>query len=419
MTNMRFGTMLVLLGGMLIGIAPAHAQTSQICASTKLKALGKTASSAFNCYAKAAKLGIAVDAACLQKAEDKWDLAPAGAFEKAELKGGCAVEGQNYVLNGRCSITQTIVCDSDIDCAPTGTNGFCTPPLGVRNDATESQALYDLVVDENNTITHAFPNGIVDEAIPSLIPNPATGNACQSNKVKATGKLAAALLNCHSKAAKLDVPVDQSCLDKATGKHTGAFAKSELKPPCDTTNDAAAVQAKVAPFVERAVGGVPRRDGCGSGVVIAPETCDDGNTVNTDSCPSDCIVDACTPNTGTDVPFTVSFASAKAVGALTMFVDYPEGKVSIPGSGGSFPPGVFEFDSFAVQAGFNDFDHGLRATVSDSTGTNLGTSGALFLTNYETCAAAPAATAGDFTCTVLQAADALGKPLKGVTCSVN
>jgi hypothetical protein len=416
MMNLRFGTLIVLIGGMLAGTA--HAQTSQVCASAKQKALGKTASSVFNCYSKAAKLGAAVDPACVQKAEDKWNLPLKGSFQKAELKGGCALEGQNWVLNGRCSITTTKVCDSDFDCAPTGTNGFCTPPAGIRNDDTEAQALYDLVVDENGTVTHPTPNGIIDEIVPELIPNPAA-NKCQSDKLKNTGKLAAALLNCYSKASKSNVPVDPSCLAKATTKHATAFSKSELKPPCDTTGDATSIQAQVAPFVERVVAGTPRNDGCGSGVVIAPETCDDANAVNEDACPSDCKVDACTPNTGTDVPFTVSFSSAKPVGAITVFVDYPEGKVSLPGSGGSFPPGTYDFDNFSVQAGFNDFDHGVQATVSDATGTDLGMTGDLFTAHFETCSAAPAATAGDFTCTVVQAADALGKPLKGVTCSVN
>lgn len=418
MMNLRFGTLLVLIGGMLAGIAPAHAQTSQGCASAKLKALGKTASGAFGCYSKAAKLGAAVDTACTQKVEDKWNTPLKGAFQKAEIKGGCALEGQNWVLNGRCSITTSKVCDSDFDCAPTGTNGFCTPPAGIRNDDTEAQALYDLVIDEEATVSHPTPNGIIDEVVPELIPNPAA-NKCQSDKLKNTGKYAAALLNCHSKAAKSNVPVDQKCLDTATAKFTGAFAKSELKPPCDTTGDAAGIEAKVVPFVERAVAGIPRNDGCGSGVVIAPETCDDGNTVNEDTCPSDCKVDACTPNTGTDVPFTVSFSSLKPVGAVTVFVDYPEGKVSLPGSGGSFPPGTYEFDSFSVQAGFNDFDHGVRATVSDNTGSNLGTTGDLFIAHFETCSGAPATLASEIQCTVVQAADALGKPLKGVTCSVN
>jgi hypothetical protein len=155
--------------------------------------------------------------------------------------------------------------------------------------------------------------------------------------------------------------------------------------------------------------------------VLAPETCDDGNTVNTDSCPSDCVVDACTPVSGSDAPFTVSFSSTKNVAAISVFVDYPEGKVSILGSGGAIPSGVIDNvlgDPFTA-ASFNDLDHGLNAVLAEGTGGNFGLSGDLFEVHYETCTGAPAATAGDFSCTVLQAADALGKPLKGVTCSVN
>lgn len=413
MNNLRLGTLLVLLGGMLVCTTPAAAQTSQICASAKLKALGKTASSVYNCYSKAAKLGIAVDPACIQKAKDKWDLAPAGAFEKAELKGGCALEGQTYVLEGRCSGDPTKVCLSNVDCPSLGT-------CGSQSDATEAQGLYDLVVDENLSVQHPLPAGLIDQSIPGLIPSP-TANACQSNKVKATGKLAAALLGCHSNAAKSNVPVSQACLAKATLKHTATFAKAELKPPCDTTGDAAAVQSPVATFVEFAVRGIPRNDGCGSGVVIAPETCDDGNTTNTDSCPSDCTIDSCTPNSGSDDPHTVSFTSAKPVAALSVFVDYPEGKVSILGSGGAIPIGEIDGilgDPFTA-ASFNDQDHGLTGVLAEGTGGNFGLTGDLFTVHYETCSGAGAATAGDFTCTVLQAADALGKPLKGVTCSVD
>ena len=427
MMNLRFGTMLVLLGGMLVSTTPADAQvpSSLGCASAKLKSLGKTASSVLGCYSKVAKLGGgagAVDAACVQKAEDKWDLAPVGAFQKAEAKAallppGCAVEGQNFVLDGRCSNDAARACLTSFDCV---SGGICN----VHNDATEAQALYDLVNDETVAPpTHPTLNGLVQEVIPSLIPN-TTANGCNSSKVKTTGKLAAALINCHSKAAKSDILVDQACLDKAIAKHNASYQKAETKgaivpPQCDVTGNADAVVIQVQAFVEKAVAGIPRRDGCGSGVVLAPETCDDANTTNTDACPSDCTIDTCTPNTGTDVPFTVSFTSAKPVGAITVFVDYPEGKVSIPGSGGSVPAGIFEFDSFSVQAGFNDFDHGVQATVSDNTGTNLGTTGDLFITHYESCNAAPAATAGEFQCTVLQAADSLGKALKGVTCSVN
>jgi cysteine-rich repeat protein len=414
MTNPRLRTMLVLLGATLASATPAAAQTSQVCASAKLKAIGKTAASAFNCYSKAAKLGIAVDPACIQKAEDKWNFPLKGAFQKAELKGGCAIEGQNFVLDGRCSGNGTTVCNVVQDCPSLGT-------CSIHNDDTEAQALYDLVVDENLTVEKDTPLGVIDTTIPSLIPVPATGNACQSNKVKATGKLAASLLNCWSKAAKTDTPIDQACLTKATTKHTAAFAKSELKPPCDTNGDAATVQADVAPFVELAVHAIPRRDGCGSGVVLAPETCDDGNITNTDSCPSDCTIATCTPNSGSDDPHTVSFSSTKNVAAISVFVDYPEDKISIPGSGSAIPIGIIDNvigDPFTA-ASFNDQDHGLTGVLAEGTGGNFGLSGDLFQVHYETCMGAGAATAGDFTCTVIQAADALGKPLKGVTCTVN
>jgi hypothetical protein len=333
--NPKLGTMLVLLGGVLMSAAPAGAQTSQACASAKLKALGKAASGVYNCYSKAAKLGLPVDPACVQKAEDKWNFPAKGAHQKAELKGGCALEGPNFVLEGRCSGDLTQACASNLDCPSLGT-------CGSRNDDTEAQGLYDLIVDENLTVEAPDPVGAIDLSIGDLIPNPATANVCQSNKVKTTGKLAAALLGCHSKAAKSNVPVDQACLDKARSKHTGTFAKAELKGGCDTTGDAATVQGLVAPFVELALRGIPRNDGCGSGVVLAPETCDDANTINTDNCPADCIIDSCTPNAGSDDPFTVSFASTKNVAAIKVFVDYPEAKVSILGSGGAIPLGEID-----------------------------------------------------------------------------
>jgi hypothetical protein len=70
--------------------------------------------------------------------------------------------------------------------------------------------------------------------------------------------------------------------------------------------------------------------------------------------------------------------------------------------------------------GSNDFDHAFQANITDNTGTNLGTSGTPLAVHYESCMAAPAAAAGDFTCKVLQAFDATGAKSisSGVTCSV-
>ena len=412
MIDSRFSTMLVLLGGALSCATPAVAQTSQVCAAAKLSALGKTASSVFGCYSKAAKLGAPVDPACIQKAEDKWNFPAKGAFQKAEIKGGCALEGQNFVLEGRCTGNPAQACNVSLDCPGTG-------PCANRSDATEVQALYDLIVDEDLTVEEPNPGGVIDLIVPALIVN-AAPNKCQSDKLKNTGKLAAAILGCHSKGAKANIPVDQSCISKATLKHAQSFTKSEAKPPCDTTGDAASIQALLVPFVESSVAGIPRNDGCGSGVTLAPESCDDGNTTNTDTCPGDCLIDACTPSSGSDDPWTVSFTSTKNVAAIKVFVDYPEGKVSILGSGSVSPT---EIDTILGEpdtvAGFNDVDHGLTGVLAEGTGGNFGLTGDLFTVHFETCNAAPAPAPSEFTCTVLEAADALGKALKGVTCSVN
>jgi cysteine-rich repeat protein len=443
MMNLRSGTMLVLLGGMLLSTTPADAQLASSfgCASAKLKSLGKTASSVFGCYSKLAKVGGGLSAietaapGCVQKAEDKWDLAPIGAFQKAETKAalvppGCAVEGQTFVLDGRCSGNPARACLTNFDCAAVAAPPPPLPAEGVCNihsDATEAQALYDLVNDETIARpTHPTLNGLVQEVLPSLIPT-ATANGCNSSKVKTTGKLAAALLNCHSKAAKSDLSVDQACIDKAILKHNASYQKAEdkgaLKPPqCDVVGNADAVVTQVVAFAEKAVTGIPRRDGCGSGVVIAPETCDDGNTVNTDACPSDCIIDSCTPNSGSDDPWTVTYTSpgGKPVGSLTVFVDFPENKLSLPGTGGGTPPGIFEFDSFSVSAVTNDVEHGFNGNLTSIAVPVQDLGADPLIVHFETCSGAPsAAAAGDFVCTVLGASDLTGKALKGVTCGVH
>src|SRR4029450_10028866 len=87
-------------------------------------------------------------------------------------------------------------------------------------------------------------------------------------------------------------------------------------------------------------------EACGNHVVDVGETCDDGNTVDDDgkvmppdSWPADCTLDVCTPISASVRGATVSWNAPVSVGSLTVLLDYPEGKVSLPGSGGSVPAG--------------------------------------------------------------------------------
>ena len=60
-----------------------------LCAASKQKAAAKKFSDKVKCHGKAIKKGIAVDPACLTKAEGKFQAA----FTKAEGKGGCLTTG--------------------------------------------------------------------------------------------------------------------------------------------------------------------------------------------------------------------------------------------------------------------------------------------------------------------------------------
>ena len=159
---------------------------------------------------------------------------------------------------------------------------------------------------------------------------------------------------------------------------------------------------------------------CGNGLVEAGETCDDGNTVDGDSCPANCRIEPCTP-TATRVNLRVSFArpTGVTVGALTAFLDYPDGRVSIPGSGNeatvvariSNKPTGFSSAPF-------DLDYAIRETIAAFNRTL--TPGAIFDVGFDLCSGATAPRRQDFTCTVEQASTPLGVnlPLTGITCSV-
>ena len=77
-------------------------EASRKCSASKRKAAGKKAAGLLKCYAKATKKGEALDPDCVTKIETK----AAKAFEKAELKGGCAVGGN---IGDVCTIVDNTV----------------------------------------------------------------------------------------------------------------------------------------------------------------------------------------------------------------------------------------------------------------------------------------------------------------------
>ena len=157
---------------------------------------------------------------------------------------------------------------------------------------------------------------------------------------------------------------------------------------------------------------------CGNGVSWPPETCDDGNLDDQDTCPSDCIVDFCSP-VEADIRVKVSFAGSDNVNSLTVFLEYPEGKVNLVGFANMVLPGAIEsliLEDYGPILNSNDLDHALRETIVVQVPDPI-LVGDLFRVHFWTCAGAPAPLANEFPCTVLSAANSSGGAVQGVTCS--
>jgi cysteine-rich repeat protein len=156
---------------------------------------------------------------------------------------------------------------------------------------------------------------------------------------------------------------------------------------------------------------------CGNGKIEPGETCDDGNTKDGDSCPSTCRIEHCveTTNTRSFAIFLEGRAETDVQG-VTIFVRYPENKISIP-SGGSdepvkhsisgTPPDVLQVP--------NDLDYALREVM---VGTKPFHPGHLFTVQFRDCQGATPPAASDLKCTVEDAADPAGGPVHDLHCSV-
>jgi hypothetical protein len=77
----------------------------------------------------------------------------------------------------------------------------------------------------------------------------AAQNRCSGYKIKYAGKIARCLLKEEAKAA-LDGSIDQDAVDLCHAKLQVAFTKAEFKPPCLTTGDANAIDAKISAAVD-------------------------------------------------------------------------------------------------------------------------------------------------------------------------
>jgi cysteine-rich repeat protein len=193
------------------------------------------------------------------------------------------------------------------------------------------------------------------------------------------------------------------CLQKARDGVTAAFGKADAKGACQGGAGAAIAdsdQRCVSLITNEIKGKAPLV--CGNGVIEPSlgETCDDGalNGTANDSCPSNCKVLGCTPQSGTHFQTSVTYTPPAGVdiAGFSFLVDYPEDKVRVPTFAAKF--GV------AIQT--KDLTWGYSGNAIQGQGNTL-PSPSLTVT-FETCQGAPAPAPNEFPCTVTDASDTGG-----------
>ena len=379
MTKMTKPTTAVLAFGLttlLAGTAMAGAPPQAKCAAAKQKAVAKKEKGILSCRSKDAATP---DPTALQACIDGVVAKFAPAFGKADAKGAC--------------VGDPAVVEPQVDnCA---------------------------------------------DAVVSGIPINGGMEKCGAAKIKAAGGAASAKVNCYAKATgkgghcSVDTktpclnsqacpsgqtcvftPVDQPCLQKASGKLSSSFAKADLKGTCPgtgTSTDAVIDQSCVSTITNGLPGQSPNV--CGNGVIEASnnETCDDGNALDGDGCPASCHVDSCTPVTPSSFGAHVTWSGgppATTISGLGIFVDYPEGKVSQPVAA----------NSFGVAGSLNNLGYGFNDNLIKTGGLPS----TLMSLTFKTCQGAPAAVQGDFNCVVTDASDDDGNVVdpSTITCTV-
>ena len=143
---------------------------------------------------------------------------------------------------------------------------------------------------------------------------------------------------------------------------------------------------------------------CGDGVIEAPETCDDGDKNGTpgDNCPSTCAIATC-QSTMPPVIFNVDVlieAPAGTIGALNVFLSYPDAEIFLPGSGADASHVITNLPDDAFSPVENDVNWGVSVVAVGPGGLTLGDNNRFFTAQFTRCKEAGVPTAGDFACVV-------------------
>ncbi len=353
----------------VVGALPSGGtKAGQKCAAGKIKEAGKKADAKLKCHSKAIGKSVDVDPGCLQKAEDKF----LKAFGKAETKGGCATSGDAATLEARVDQLVAAVLGGSPSTSSTTTTSLPTPTTSststTTSTTTATPTTTSTTVPSGNLCVGGAPNG-----------TPQAGEQCDDGD---------------------DVNTN-GCTNDCRAARCGDGITFDGVEQCDIPGQPLLCRSDCTwtPAV------------CGDGTRQFGETCDDGNTVDGDACPSSCVINTCA-GTQTRVQATVSYAkqTSVSVGNITTFLDYPDGRVTIPGVGGAasvgnritaiIPP---------VPAGYgdtdNDLDYAVNVLLTKVPPLSVLVPGQLYTVSFDLCLNQTAPPASAFTCRVTAAVD--------------
>jgi cysteine-rich repeat protein len=388
---------------MVRAVDPAYpAIVTNKCSAGKKKCISKKAAALLKCHEKSEAKGIDPNAKeCLDKARAKFDggaKPEKGCFAKLEAKGGCPTSGDTGTVE---SAVDAFVDDVVAALDPGVTTTMVTTTTTLRSTTTSSTA-----PPTTTTTTTAPPTTTTTTTAPPTTTT--TTSSTTTTTLPGPSICGNGAVEPGEECDDMNDRDDDGCTRSCTICGNSVITAPET---CDDGNLVGGDGCSASCTTEL----------CGNQVVDVGETCDDGNLDNFDGCPNSCREEACTPVAGSVRGATVNWNSPVSVGSLTVLIDYPEGRVNLPGSGGSIPAGIlFGFPS-GTSPQSNDIGnqgYALRTVVVKATAITP-RPGQLFKVNFEDCAGATPPATGDFTCTVESAFAPDGiTSVAGATCTI-
>jgi len=244
---------------------------------------------------------------------------------------------------------------------------------------------------------------------------------CADTVAKSLGKLMGGVLKCHVKAADAAFkgkPFDEESCEVDPPGVTGKGARGKFGATIQKLTTAGICPPCLGPSRLNSIGdtAVSNLDQANDRLYPCATTT---TTATSTTTTTTIVIAPCTPIAGSARTFSFSFAApgGLAVAGITVFVDYPEGQVVIPGSGGatSVKQSITNLPQGAFSAP-NDLDYALRESVASSSALPPGR---IFTVQFQDCEGATPPTPADFTCTVESASDPDGNSVPDVICSVS